>query len=93
MCSGMTIVSFLRGLSWAKLDNDKHKLLLKTVQNNYPARANRVAVMSLGWMTKAALRILRPFMKNKRSFKVGASATMLTEHVVAVFAYRLSACC
>eukprot|EP00730_Choanoeca_flexa_P006197 TRINITY_DN12102_c0_g2_i3.p1 TRINITY_DN12102_c0_g2~~TRINITY_DN12102_c0_g2_i3.p1 ORF type:complete len:511 (+),score=130.26 TRINITY_DN12102_c0_g2_i3:187-1719(+) len=70
MRNGITIVSFLRGLSWAKLDNGTHKLLLKTLQNNYPARINRVAVISPGWTTKAALRIMRPFMKNKLSAKL-----------------------
>jgi len=74
MRNGVTIISFLRGLSWAKLDNGTHKLLLKTLQNNYPARINRVAVVSAGWTTKAALRIMRPFMKNKLSSKVGCAS-------------------
>ncbi|EDQ84969.1 uncharacterized protein MONBRDRAFT_29638 [Monosiga brevicollis MX1] len=70
MRNGITIVSFLHRLPWSKLDNNTHKLLLKTLQNNYPARVRSVAVVSPNWTTKAMLRVLRPFMKNKLSSKL-----------------------
>jgi hypothetical protein len=60
MRNGITVISFLHGLAWSKLDNGTHKLLLKTLQNHYPARVAHVAVVSPSWWASARLSAFCP---------------------------------
>ena len=57
--SGLTIACFLDGLAWKQLDNSMHKLLLRTLQDHYPARVHQVLVVSPGWCV-ALLRFFVP---------------------------------
>jgi hypothetical protein len=44
--NGVTLLSNLESVSWGRMDNSMHKLLLSTLQNHFPCRVRNILVIN-----------------------------------------------